>query len=246
MTSVHKVAPDGARVSIDVPDELTDLSWIGFTKISGPGFVHTFRVGAVEELDIIDRRLLPGARVQRWQRPGYELRLYQARDASNNALVWAGRYHGITLWLGGPAPTERVIGRIERAVRFQDDPDGAVVAPRSRALYRRESTLLTAVGSEVRLIARPVGDGAALPRWRGASHPTGEMWRAPLALDDAERRRLGDTPYAWRYLIANPTAIVDVVFRPPFPPAVPQADTARMERILTGLAVFWRERPETR
>lgn len=239
-----RVAPDGARVEVHVPEEFGEPAWFGITRLAGPRVQRDFHLAPVGQHRHIPTKLMPGASVRTFSRHGYDVLLYEAADRSDSCLVWVGPYHEATTWFGAAAPRPDLISSLINLVRYEDAPAGARLVSRSPRLTQQYGTVLTAWSEWAWLGVRSAAEGAGvLPDWQGMIRGDREIWRSERSLEDADRGRLSGTPYQWRYLIAGPDSVAEVTLHPPGSPLRPTglADDPerRVAALVDGLRVGW-------
>ncbi|MEV6104308.1 hypothetical protein AB0M28_06265 [Streptomyces sp. NPDC051940] len=243
MADVVRTAPDGARVSVQIPTAAGALKWHGSTRFTGTDFARDFTIAPAGAHRAITGRILPDARTRTVRRSGFDLMVIEAGDRSDSALVVAGPYHEAHTWFGGPAPRASVLTRIVSKLDFADSPDGARLTGRSGAHLQQYGVML--VASEPRMTvmimdARQERD--RVPAWRGLARGDAEVWRFRMDLREDEAARLAGTPLEWRYLFANRTTVFEVAFRDRPPrgagPDV-SVDEDFVNGVLDGLTVDW-------
>ncbi|MFF5205636.1 hypothetical protein [Streptosporangium sp. NPDC000396] len=242
-SQITRVAPDGARVDISLPPEAGELPWHGHTRLAGPALVRNFDLAPAGQRHVIPRKIFPGGRVETFRRSGFDLVLYEAADRSNSCLVWAGPHNEATTWFGGPAPRQSVLNRLVSNLSFTDSPEGArLVAAGPAANLQQFSTMV--IGSSERLsvmIKDARGAREELPSWKGATQGDAEIWKEPLNLGPEQAKAVSGTPFEWRYIIANTTSVIEVVFhqRADSPQLRSTAEHDRTAAVLAGLKAAW-------
>lgn len=239
--TVTRVAPSGAPVQLTVPAELGALRWYGNTRFNGPRLARQFFFAPAGEHQVVPRKLLPGARERRIPMRGFDAVLYEAPDRSDAALVMAGPHHEATTWFGGPAPDARGIDGLLTTFRFTDSVDGASLVPTSDLLVRQSSVAVMGRSDQAVLAVRRAAEALpSLPEWAGLPVGGGELWRVGRALDPMAGALVAGTPHAWRYLLANPTAVSDLVLLGPESgrPTLGLGDDAVLAALAT-LNVVW-------
>jgi len=243
MVDVVRTAPDGAKVSVTIPATAGDVRWHAGIRFVGPGFARDFTIAPVGAQKAITQRILPGARSQVVRHTGYDIVLYEAPDRSDSVLVFAGPYHEAHTWFGGPAPRTSVLNQLVSTVDFADSPTGARVTARPGTDLQQHGVMV--VGSDARMTvmimdARQERD--RIPTFRGMTQGDAEVWRYRMDVREEEAARLAGTPYEWRYLFANKTAVFDVSFRAKPPRGVATGAALgqeHVEKVLGGLRVSW-------
>ncbi|MBG0831088.1 hypothetical protein HS041_25335 [Planomonospora sp. ID67723] len=235
-------APDGTRVTVDLPVEAGAIEWHGHTRFAGPGLVRDFQLAPAGHRRAIPSKIFPGGREETFRRHGFDLVLYEAADRSDSCLVWAGPYHEATTWFGGPAPRRLFLNRLIAAVDFTDSPEGAKITPRIRDGVQQHGTMLIGANDGLLLMASDARvSRESLPAWRGAVQGNAEVWREELDLDPDQKAALAGTPYEWRYTFANPTTVFTLVFsRDPDQAGITaRGNDATVDAVLGGINVMW-------
>ena len=243
MVEVVRTAPDGATVSVTIPATAGILNWHAAIRFTGVMFTRDFTIAPAGAQKAIPHRILPGARAQTVRGNGFDLVVYEAADRSDGALVIAGPYHEAHTWFGGPVPRTGVLNRLVSMVDFVDSPTGARVTPAAGTDLQQHGVMV--VGSDARttiMIKDARQERDRIPAFRGLVRDDAEVWRYRMDLRDEEATRLAGTPYEWRYMYANPTAVFDVSFRDrPAPGAAADAAVGdeHVNTVLAGLRVTW-------
>ncbi|WP_433368807.1 hypothetical protein [Streptosporangium sp. CA-115845] len=242
VAQVVRVAPDGGRAQITLPDEAGVLNWHARTRMAGPRLMRDFDLAQAGQHLVVPRKIFPGGRTEVSRRKGFDLVLYEAADRSDSCLVWAGPYNEATTWFGAPAPRTAVLNRLVSSVVFTDTPEGALLSPAkgtaieqfSTNVYGENDHLLIAV-QDARIARESV------PEWRGAQQGDTEVWKEALDLDPEQKAALAGTPYEWRYLYANATAVFEVILRMRAGGAGLRStgNEERATAVLSGLRVAW-------
>ncbi|MDX3104762.1 hypothetical protein ACIBO5_45420 [Nonomuraea angiospora] len=243
ISQIVRQAPDGTRVEVSLPPEAPQLEWHANTRFGGPGFVRNFGLAPLGQHQVIPKKIFPGGRTETFRRTGFDLYLYESADRTDSCLVWAGPHHEATTWFGGPLPRRAVLNHTLSAVSFTDSPEGATLRPAVPAMGLQQfGTFILGVSDEMVMTvkdARTARD--ELPEWQGAAQGDAEVWKEKLDLDGDQATELSGTPFEWRYIYANPTSIVEIVF-PRRPGALRAQDGAEQERvssILAGVRAVW-------
>jgi hypothetical protein len=242
MFQAERISADGARVTIDLPEEAGMVSWHGHTRLAGPGLVRNYSFAPAGHHKVIPQKIFPGGRRETYRRQGFDLVLYEAVDRSNGCLIWAGPHNEATTWFGGPVPRQAVLNGIIASVEFTDAPEGARLAPLHPASVQQYGTLLVGIGHELLLMVKDARAGRdALPSWQGAVIGDAEVWKERLDLDPKQRNALAGTPLEWRYIFANPTSIYTVAFpqRADSRNFWNQAERDRVNAVMAGVKVAW-------
>jgi hypothetical protein len=241
--TITRIAPSGAPVELAVPAELGDLRWYGSSRFAGPRMARQFFHAPAGEHQVVPRKILPGATERRIPMRGFDAVLFEAPDRSDAALVLSGPMHEATTWFGGPAPDPRGIDSLLSTFRFADSPQGASLTPASDLLLRQTAVTLVGKSESAVLSVRKAADALpSLPEWAGMSVAGGgELWRLGRALDPAAAAAVAGTPNAWRYLLAGPSAVMDLVFLGPESnrPAL-QLDDDAVVSALSALTATWK------
>ncbi|MDN5860214.1 MAG: hypothetical protein L0H84_16510 [Pseudonocardia sp.] len=203
-------------MDLTVPAALGALRWYGSTRFTGPRLARHFFLAPVGEHRVIPRKLLRGARARRVPMRGHDAVLYEAPDRSDAALALVGPYHEATTWFGGPAPDARGIDALLATFRFTDSDRGASIVPASDLLIRQTGVSVLGRNERAVLSVRQAAEALpSLPAWAGLPVVGGELWRTGRALDPPAAAAVAGTPHAWRYLIAGPSAVTDLVLLGP-------------------------------
>ncbi|HLU60391.1 MAG TPA: hypothetical protein VKZ81_33450 [Pseudonocardia sp.] len=235
-----RIAPSGARVALTVPEVFGPLRWYASTRFTGPRTARQFFLAPRGQYRLIPRHVLPGARERRVPLRGADAVVYEAADRSDAALVLVGPHHEATTWFGGPAPTEDGLAALLETFRFTDDAAGATLVPASDLLLRQAGVSVIGRGERATLVARPAVEALpTLPDWAGLRLPAGELWRADRVLDAAGAALAGGTIHEWRYLLAGPSAAIDLVLHGPESGRPPLALTE--DQLLDALAALGAE-----
>lgn len=240
-TTISRTAPSGAGVQLTVPPAFGEHRWYGNTRFIGPRTARQFFFAPAGEHRVIPTHLLPGAREQRVAMRGFDVVVFEAADRSDSALVFAGPYHEATTWFGGPAPDAAGLMGLLSTFRFSDAPEGATLVPMLEMMLKQSDVSIIGRSPESVLVVRRAVDVLpTLPEWAGLSMPGGEMWRAGRALDTRAAALAQGTPHQWRYLLAGPTAAMDLVLLGPESgrPRVP-LDDAGVVDALGALSGSW-------
>lgn len=239
--TVTRIAPTGAPVDLAIPAALGAMRWYGSTRFTGPRLARHFFMAPAGEHQVVSRKLLPGARERRIPLRGHDALLVEAPDRSDAALVLVGPYHEATTWFGGPAPDPRGIDALLATFRFTDSDRGAALVPVSDLLIRQTGVSVLGRSDRAVVSVRQAAEALpSLPEWAGMTVAGGELWRTGRALDPPAAAAVAGTPHAWRYLLAGPTAVTDVVLLGPESgrPAVPLGDDA-VVAALSALTARW-------
>ncbi|MGC4845916.1 hypothetical protein ACLQ3F_01660 [Micromonospora sp. DT15] len=239
-----RIAPDGARLDIDLPQEFGKPDWVCVTRISGVRVQRDFHVTAVGQYQVIQKKMMPGASKRVFARKGYDVHLYEAADRSDSCLVWVGPYHEATTWFGAAAPRSELLASLINSIHFEDSENGAQVRPSVPQMSQQHGTLVAAWSEWAFLCIRPAEEAAAvLPEWRGLVRDDQEIWRSDRGLEGAEGERLAGTAYQWRYVVAGPQTVTELTFHPPGSPLRPQVlsddPDRRASAVLDGLRATW-------
>jgi hypothetical protein len=234
-----RVAPNGARVDIALPEAAGPIEWFGTTRLSGAGFLRGFSFAPIGEYKVIPKKIFPGGRHEVFQRRGFDLMLFEAADRSNSCLVWAGPYNEATTWFGGPAPREELLNRVTSAVHFTDSPGGARVTAEPAANLQQHTTMLVAQNDRILVMFRDARtESHTLPEWQGMRQGDTEIWRSPRALEPQQAEAVKGTAFEWRYLMANPTTVFEVIFQ--LMPGENAAESDSLaETVLSGTRSTW-------
>ncbi|MFI6321042.1 hypothetical protein ACIBG8_26130 [Nonomuraea sp. NPDC050556] len=234
---IARLAPDGSRVTVTLPVEAGKVPWYGHTRFAGPALVRPFDLAPAGQHHVIPRRLFPGARVETFRRTGFDLVLYEAADRSRSCLVYAGPHHEAVTYFGGPAPRRSMLNRLTSNLTFTDSPEGASLTP-AAGIQQLNSTVVGATPTMMIVIKSARGFRAELPSWQGAVRGDAEVWKEPLNLDPEQAEALKGTPYEWRYIIANASTVIEVMFSKR-PGESLKSDAP--EAVVAGLAAEWAE-----
>lgn len=243
MVEVVRTAPDGAQVSVTIPATAGTVKWHSTIRFTGLRFTRDFTITPAGAQKAIPHRILPNARTEVVRRSGFDLVVYEAADRSDSALVIAGPHHEAHTWFGGPAPRTGVLNRLISMVDFVDSPTGGRLTALPGTDLQHHGVMV--VGADARMTimikdARQERD--RIPVFRGMRQGDAEVWRYRMDLRGEQAAKLAGTPYEWRYMYANPTAVFDVAFRDQPPPGVaaPEADNPTyVDTVLAGLRVSW-------
>ncbi|MGI5129171.1 hypothetical protein ACQEVB_20365 [Pseudonocardia sp. CA-107938] len=238
---ISRIAPTGSVVDLVVPAALGALRWYGSTRFTGPRLARHFFLAPAGEHQVIPRKLLPGAREQRIPMRGYDAVLFEAADRSDAALALVGPFHEATTWFGGPAPGPRGIDNLISTFRFTDAAGGASLVPASDLLVRQSGVSVIGRSDHALVSVREAAEALpSLPEWAGLAVAGGELWRTGRALEPAVASLVADTAHAWRYLLAGPSAVTDVVLLGPESgrPAIGLAEDA-VVAALSALTARW-------
>lgn len=239
--TISRIAPSGAPVELTLPAAFGDHRWYGNAKFVGPRTARQFFVAPAGEHRVIPRHILKGAPERRIPMRGFDAILFEAPDRSDSALVLAGPHHEATTWFGGPAPDPAGLNSLLTTFRFTDAAQGATILPMSDLLIKQTDVSIIGRSEESVLVVRRAVDALpTLPEWAGLQIAGGEMWRAGRVLGPGSAALAKGTPHQWRYLIAGPSAAMDVVFLGPESgrPRLPLDDTA-VVAALGGLTGRW-------
>jgi hypothetical protein len=239
-TTITRTAPSGSAVRLLIPQALGDYQWYGNTRFLGPRVQRQFFLAPAGEHRVIPRKILAGGREVRQTFRGHDVVLFEAADRSDAALVWAGPHSEATTWFGGPAPDASMLRYMIGTVEFRDSANGAALKPTSPYVRSTETSLIGMNGTS-RMIVRSAAEALPLlPDWAGLKLPGGELWRAPRGLIPADAGRVAGSPHQWRYLLASPTAVLDVVLLGPESGRSPTALTDNeLVETLSALSVSW-------
>ncbi|MFC4945598.1 hypothetical protein [Pseudonocardia sp. GCM10023141] len=238
---VSRIAASGVPVELTLPAALGELRWYGNARFLGPRTARQFFLAPAGEHRLIPTHVLPGARESRVPMRGFDAVVYEAPDRSDSALVLAGPHHEATTWFGGPAPDAAGLNALLTSFRFTDAAQGATLVPMSDLLVRQTDVSIIGRSPRSVLVARRAVEALpTLPDWAGLRMAGGEMWRAGRVLDPRSAALVKGTPHEWRYLVAGPTAAMDVVFLGPESGRPPLAlDDAAVVEALGALAGRW-------
>ncbi|GAA2563185.1 hypothetical protein [Pseudonocardia hydrocarbonoxydans] len=214
--AVSLIAPSGAPVELEVPEEFGEFRWFGTTRFAGPRMSRQFFLAPLGQHRAIPTHVMPGASERRQPMRGYDAIVYEARDRSDSALVLAGPHHEATTWFGGPAPDLLGVTTMLSSFRYADAPGGATLTPLSSLLVSQPDVALIGHSEEATLIVRRSVDVLpSLPEWAGFALPGGELWRAGRVLDDRGAALVAGTPHRWRFVLAGESLAMDLVLLGP-------------------------------
>ncbi|GAA0934268.1 hypothetical protein [Nonomuraea longicatena] len=239
-----RLAPDGARVEISLPPEAPALEWHGNTKIGGPSFLRSFGLAQAGQHRVIPKKIFPGGHTETFRREGFDLVVYESADRTDSCLVWAGPYNEATTWFGGPLPRRSLLNRIVSSVAFADSPEGATVKPALPAMGLQQfANMVYGVSDQLWVTVKDVRTSRdELPAWRGAAQGDAEVWKEKLDLDADQAGALSGTPYEWRYILANSTAVLELFFPQTSATMMRANDAAEHDRvtsIVSGVRAVW-------
>ncbi|GAA2415210.1 hypothetical protein [Nonomuraea africana] len=242
IAEVVRVAPDGGRAQITLPEEAGVLNWHARTRIAGPRLMRDFDLAQAGQHLVVPRKIFPGGRTEVFRRNGFDLVLYEAADRSDSCLVWAGPYNEATTWFGAPAPRTAVLNRLVSSVSFTDTPEGALLSPAGATAAEQFSSQIYGENDNLLITIRDARAARqSVPEWRGAQQGDAEVWKEELDLDPEQKAGLAGTPYEWRYIYANATAVFEVVLRKRAVAGEQRSAAAedRATAVLSGLRVAW-------
>jgi hypothetical protein len=200
---------------MSIPPEFGAYRWYGNTRFTGPRVARQFFLAPAGRHRVIPRKILPGGRQLRRSFRGYDVLLFEAVDRSDAAVVWVGPFNEATTWFGGPGPDEARLHYLAGTAELRDSAAGASLSPTSE-FVRGSDTSVIGMNRASRLIVRSATDALPLlPGWAGLTVPGGEIWRTERALEPADARAVAGTPHRYRYLVAGPTAVLDLVLLGP-------------------------------
>jgi hypothetical protein len=239
---VQRIAADGSVVTLSVPAEAGAMRWFGATRVVGPAINRSFGLAQAGQHKVIPKKIFPGGRVQAFRRVGFDLVLYEASDRSDSCLVWAGPYNEVTTWFGGPAPREAVLDHLVSLLLFTDSPSGARFGPDPAASLEQQSTRVYGWADDVVLMIRDARTSRdQLPPWRGLTMGDAELWKERLDLGQEQAEELAGSPFEWRYVMASPTAVTEIIF--PLQPGAYRAAAAsalaRVDAVVQGVRASW-------
>ncbi len=240
LRTVTRRSPSGATVAMSIPAALGEYRWYGNTRFSGPRVARQFFFAPVGRHRVIPRKILPGGRQVRRSFRGHDVVLFEAVDRSDAAAVWVGPFNEATTWFGGPGPDEALLSYLIGTGEFRDSASGASLTPTSEYV-RSADTSVIGMNEASRLIVRSATDALPLlPDWAGLAVPGGELWRTERTLETADARAVAGTPHQFRYLVASPTAVLDLVLLGPESGREPtRLSEDELLDALRALAVRW-------
>ena len=213
--SITRIVPSGESVVLSIPTEFGVHRWFANTKFVSQRGVRQFTIAPVGQWQRIQTELLPNARKTTWQRRGHDVAVFEAADRSNSCLTFVGPYHEAITWFGGPAPDSSGLNNLLGAFEFMDSPAGAVLRPRFERYVQAFGTMVVGSGTDSLMMIRSANDGLSLlPEWAGRQLKNGELWRTTRALSPEQAEKVIGTPMQWRYILANPTCVIDVMLQP--------------------------------
>jgi len=237
-----RITPSGERLRLTVPTAFGSYRWYGSTRFTGPRTARQFLLAPAGEHRVIPAKILPGARVSSRSLRGYDAVVYEAADRSDSALVLAGPRHEATTWFGGPAPEAGALARLVETFRFVDSADGASLTPASDLLVQQPDVTVAGRNADSVLMVRRAAEALpTLPDWAGLRLPGGlELWKADRNLEARLAAAVDGTAHQWRYLLAGPQAVMDLVLLGPESgrPATALDDDALVDA-LGALTAVW-------
>jgi hypothetical protein len=242
VVDVVRTAPDGASVSVTIPAAAGTVKWHSAVRFTGPNFARDFTISPAGSQKVIPQRILRDARTQVVRRSGFDLVVYEAGDRSDSVLVIAGPYHEAETWFGGPAPRTGVLNRMISMLEFVDSPTGARLTARPGTNLVQHGVMVVGSDAWMTIMIKDARqERARVPHFRGLVQGDAEVWRYRMDLREEQAAKLAGTPFEWRYMYANPTAVFDVAFRDQPPPGVAVAAPANedVNTVLAGLRVSW-------
>jgi hypothetical protein len=238
---VVRLAATGSPVELSLPTAFGGFRWYGSTRITGPRTACRFLLAPAAEHRAIPTTTMPGARETRHSVRGHDVVLFESPDRRGAALVFAGPRHEATTWFGGPAPDAATLSRLVSTLTFTDCADGATLVPVCGVLAEQSGTTLIGRSPTAMLtVRRAVEALPMLPDWAGLAVTGGELWRSERRLDPVRAAGVAGTPHRWRFLLAGPTAVTELVLlgpesgRPPTP-----LDDDQLMDTLDALGAHW-------
>ncbi|GAA1830404.1 hypothetical protein GCM10009836_05480 [Pseudonocardia ailaonensis] len=216
-TETTRVTPSGQRLHLTVPTAFGPYRWYGSTRFTGPRMARQFFLAPAGEHRVIPTKILPGARTSVRSLRGFDAIVVEAADRSDSALVLAGPHHEATTWFGGPAPEAGALAKLVDTFRFVDSADGASLTPASDLLVQQPDVTVAGRNADSVLMVRRAAEALpTLPDWAGLTLAGGlELWKADRNLESGQAAAVAGTVHQWRYLIAGPQAVMDLVLLGP-------------------------------
>lgn len=216
VTEDSRVAPTGDPVRVAVPAALGRPDWYGSTRFAGRRMSRQFSFAPAGRHRVIPTTVMPGARTSSRSFRGFDAVLHEAPDRSDAALVLAGPYNEATTWFGGPAPDTAGINALLSTLQFVDSADGATLSPAARDLVQQPDVTVVGRSPEAMIMLRRATEALpSLPEHAGMALPGGELWKSPRRLEPGQEAAVAGTPHRWRYVLATPTAVMNVVLLGP-------------------------------
>ncbi|RZT84855.1 hypothetical protein EV383_1711 [Pseudonocardia sediminis] len=216
VTEISRVAPTGDPVRLGLPAALGRQDWYGSTRFAGRQMSRQFSFAPAGQHRVIPTTIMPGARTSTRSFRGFDAVLHEAPDRSDAALVLAGPYNEATTWFGGPAPDISGINALLSTLQFVDSERGATLSPAARDLVQQPDVTVVGRSAEAMIMVRRGTEALpSLPDHAGMVLPGGELWKAKRRLEPGQEAAVSGTPHQWRYVVATPTAVMNVVLLGP-------------------------------
>lgn len=182
-------AANGAMVYLDLDDRKEDLfssPWFGHVR-----FIPKYgRRGTTAEMWGVD--LAPvsslgagiesvgGRETGRFSVAGGEVIVVEcAEPAHARWAAWIGPWHMAHGMFYAPKWESTDIVELFTRVHWVDTPEGLTADPRGRFDFAMTLCLLSVTGVGLLQVESKRLAGTAVPRWRGATVPSGEIWQVP-------------------------------------------------------------------
>jgi hypothetical protein len=230
---VNLVAPSGATVEVDLPDESPVSSVAAGVRFVGGSFGTGFQIGPRGYHDFAATVVAPATQRDRLVVHGREVVVAEADDGESSWATLLGTYHELMTVYAGPAPRRDRVFALFSSLRITDRVGGMVVRPRS-------ATLLDTMTEQVMVVVKDRGSlcipgprqaRALTPRHAGARTRHGEVWKASYPGAEGLTRAS-----AHMFILGCPGGVAEVHLPPT--PAVAERDQLAW---LDGINVGWRQ-----
>lgn len=186
-TSVR--AADGAMVYLEFDDHKEDLlgyPWFGHVRFL-PKYGRRGTTAEMWGLDLAPTSSLGagiesvrGRETARFALAGGEVVVAQCAEPANARwAAWMGPWHIAHGMFYAPTWESEDIVELFTRVHWVDTPEGMTADPRGRFDFAMAVCLRSVTGVGLLNVQSKRLAGTAVPRWRGATVPSGEIWQVP-------------------------------------------------------------------
>ncbi|HVQ91427.1 MAG TPA: hypothetical protein VMU51_10365 [Mycobacteriales bacterium] len=178
---LNVIAPSGATVEVDLPDDAAVSSVAAGVRFVGGSFGTGFQIGPRGYHRFAATVVAPATERDRLVVHGREVVVAEADDGQSSWATLLGTYHELMTVYAGPAPRRDRVLALFSSLRIADHVAGMVVRPAS-------ATLLDTMTEQVMVVVKDRGSlcvpgprqaRGLIPRHAGAPTRHGEVWKAP-------------------------------------------------------------------
>lgn len=181
-STVKLRGPSGDQVTIGLPDDAKASSVAAEVRFVGGGYSRGFQIGPRGYHDFACNNLLNATPRERFVVRGREVTVATTASGNTTFVTLLERYHEMMTVFSGPPPARDTLAEMFGALDIDDNPRGLRVRPATGLpVDVVGERFAVAVADRGKLsIPGPRHTKAIVPRHRGVSTESGEMWRLPL------------------------------------------------------------------